>query len=163
MRPTGEMHSTMKWKKWQCRILGGAGDGHFVCVTICYEINNNRKEFVMALAYRYTHAIVCRLSDSFEKNAVGTTGVINMPLARQQHAMYVSTLRLLGLDVIELPPDEALPDCVFVEDTAIVVNGTALITRPGHPNRQKEVSFQLRKHTFTRCCFRCVWTRGYWS
>ena len=45
----------------------------------------------------------------------------------------------MGLDVIELPPDELLPDCVFVEDTAVVVNGQALITRPGHPNRQKEV------------------------
>ncbi|XP_077867082.1 N(G),N(G)-dimethylarginine dimethylaminohydrolase 1-like [Saccoglossus kowalevskii] len=45
----------------------------------------------------------------------------------------------LGLDVIELPADEALPDCVFVEDTAVIHNGVALITRPGHPSRRKEV------------------------
>jgi len=93
----------------------------------------------MANAFKFTHAVVCRLPDSFEKNAVGTKGVINLEKAKQQHSEYVSTLRRLGLDVIELPPDEQLPDCVFVEDTAVVVNGQALITRPGHPSRQKEV------------------------
>lgn len=49
-------------------------------------------------------------------------------------------LRDLGLDVIELPPDENLPECAFVEDTAVVCNGIALICRPGDSNRQKEVS-----------------------
>jgi len=82
---------------------------------------------------------VCRLPDSFATNAIGINGTIDLNLAKEQHATYVSLLRELGLDVIELPPDEALPDCVFVEDTAIVVNGTALICRPGHPARQKEV------------------------
>lgn len=93
----------------------------------------------MSNSFKYTHAIVCRVPDSFETGAIGAKGV-NMSLARQQHAEYVTTLRRLGLDVIELPADEALPDCVFVEDTAVVVNGTALITRPGAPSRQKEVS-----------------------
>lgn len=90
----------------------------------------------MANAFKFTHAIVCRLADSFASNSVSG---FNLSLAKEQHAAYVSSLRRLGLDVIELPPDEALPDCVFVEDTAVVVNGTALITRPGHPGRQKEV------------------------
>lgn len=93
----------------------------------------------MALSYRYTHAVVCRIPNSYKTNASGTTGEIDLPLAREQHATYVSSLRRLGLDVIELPSDEALPDCVFVEDTAVVVNGTAFITRPGHANRQSEV------------------------
>nr|CAH0102288.1 unnamed protein product [Daphnia galeata] len=91
----------------------------------------------MANAFKFTHAIVCRLPDSFQKNSSATSD-FNLSLAKEQHAAYVSTLRRLGLDVIELPPDEALPDCVFVEDTAVVVNGTALITRPGLPSRQKE-------------------------
>ncbi len=92
----------------------------------------------MANSFKFTHAVVCRLADSFEKSVVSSSG-FNLSLAKEQHAEYVSALRRLGLDVIELPPDEALPDCVFVEDTAVVVNGTALITRPGHPSRQKEV------------------------
>ena len=92
----------------------------------------------MANAFKFTHAIVCRLPDSFQKNSSATSD-FNLSLAKEQHAAYVSTLRRLGLDVIELPPDEALSDCVFVEDTAVVVNGTALITRPGLQSRQKEV------------------------
>ncbi|KAI4471069.1 dimethylarginine dimethylaminohydrolase [Holotrichia oblita] len=44
----------------------------------------------------------------------------------------------IRLDVIELPPDETLPECVFVEDTAVICNGTALITRPGAAHRSKE-------------------------
>jgi dimethylargininase len=43
------------------------------------------------------------------------------------------------LDVIELPADESLPEGVFVEDTAVICDGTALICRPGLPGRIKEV------------------------
>ena len=47
--------------------------------------------------------------------------------------------RKLGLDVIELQADEALPEGVFVEDTAVICNGTALICRPKTSGRLKEV------------------------
>lgn len=103
----------------------------------------------MSNPFKYTHAIVCRLSESFETGAIGAKNV-DLSLAKQQHAEYVATLRRLGLDVIELPPDEALPDCVFVEDTAVVVNGTAFITRPGAPSRQKEVSLLGRVRAIPR-------------
>lgn len=94
----------------------------------------------MALAFKYTHAIVCRVADSFVSDAKKKHGVsVDIQLAKEQHAAYITCLRQLGIDVIELPPDEALPSCVFVEDTAVVVNGTALITRPGDPGRIKEV------------------------
>ena len=56
-----------------------------------------------------------------------------------------SLLRDLGLDVIELPPDENIPECTYVEDTAVVCNGIALITRPGAPHRLKEVNNYLLK------------------
>lgn len=54
-----------------------------------------------------------------------------------------SLLREIGLDVIELPPDESLPECAFVEDTAVLCNGIALITRPGASNRIKEVCITI--------------------
>merc|ERR1711911_333455 len=102
------------------------------------ERESRHQKIIMAQIYRYTHAVVCRLPDSFKTNALGTVGTIDLNLAKEQHAIYVSSLRRLGLDVIELPSDEALPDCVFVEDTAVVVNGTAFITRPGHVSRRNE-------------------------
>ena len=46
----------------------------------------------------------------------------------------------LGLEVVVLEADESSPDCVFVEDPAVVCNGKALITNPGHPNRKGETT-----------------------
>ncbi|XP_064088582.1 N(G),N(G)-dimethylarginine dimethylaminohydrolase 1 [Macrobrachium rosenbergii] len=92
-------------------------------------------------AFRYTHAIVCRIPDSYKTNALGVTSPIDLPKARKQHESYVAALREIGLDVIELPADETHPDCVFVEDIAVVCNGTALLTRPAHPSREKEVDY----------------------
>jgi dimethylargininase len=37
-----------------------------------------------------------------------------------------------------VPPDEDQPDCVFIEDTAVVIREVALITRPGAPSRRDE-------------------------
>lgn len=60
--------------------------------------------------------------------------------ARAQHAAYREELMRLGLEVAALPPDEDLPDSCFVQDLAIVLNGSALLCRPGAPSRQPETS-----------------------
>lgn len=52
-----------------------------------------------------------------------------MRLADAQHAAYVSALERAGLSVTVIAADEALYDCVFIEDTAIVWHDRALITR----------------------------------
>ena len=64
---------------------------------------------------------------------------IDPGLAAVQHADYEQALRDAGLEVIRLPdlPDD--PDAVFVEDTAILLGGDAIITRPGAPSRAGEV------------------------
>jgi dimethylargininase len=59
--------------------------------------------------------------------------------AREQHAAYVAGLRGLGLDVAVIAGDDGLPDCCFIEDTAIDVGGEVLLTRPGAPSRLAEV------------------------
>lgn len=63
---------------------------------------------------------------------------IDLDLARAQHAEYVNALRNLGCDVIELPPEAALPDSVFVEDTAFILPEAAVVTRPGADSRKAE-------------------------
>jgi len=55
-----------------------------------------------------------------------------------QHAAYVEVLRACGLAVTVLAADEAYPDSVFIEDTAVVSEKVAVITRPGVPSRQGE-------------------------
>ena len=56
---------------------------------------------------------------------------IDLEIARQQHPAYEIALRSLGVEVISLPEEPDLPDSVFVEDTAIVLDECAIITRPG--------------------------------
>lgn len=82
---------------------------------------------------KYTHAVVCRIPKTY-----GSDSQVDYVKTKQQHEAFVRTLRDTGIDVIELPPDEALPLCGFVEDTAVVCNGIALIARPGNVSRQKE-------------------------
>lgn len=91
----------------------------------------------MASNFRYTHAVVCRVPNTFKTSS--DNGINRLEEAKKQHETYVRILRELGLDVIELPPDDAQPQCVFVEDTAVVCNGTALITKPGKAERLQEI------------------------
>jgi dimethylargininase len=60
--------------------------------------------------------------------------------ARRQHAGYRTALETGGFCTRLLPADEAHPDCCFIEDTAILLAGAALATRPGHPSRRGEVA-----------------------
>lgn len=55
-----------------------------------------------------------------------------------QHTEYVDGLRSCGLEVIVLEADERYPDSTFVEDTAVVTEGMAVITSPGAPSRKGE-------------------------
>ena len=65
---------------------------------------------------------------------------INLEIANTQHENYEKALRSLGLKVISLPPAPDLPDSVFVEDIALVLDEIAIITRPGAVSRRKEVT-----------------------
>jgi dimethylargininase len=58
--------------------------------------------------------------------------------ARDQHRAYRDELVRSGYLVHDVATDEGCPDCVFVEDAAVVVGGVALITRPGAPSRREE-------------------------
>jgi len=71
-------------------------------------------------------------------SAVPPDPPINVAVARQQHLQYCMALAESGATVTTLPVDEKCPDSVFVEDTAVVVDRQALITRPGAPSRQLE-------------------------
>ena len=65
---------------------------------------------------------------------------IDLELARLQHDNYISVLKALGCDVLELQAEPDLPDSVFVEDTAVVLPECAIITRPGALSRRAEVN-----------------------
>jgi dimethylargininase len=64
---------------------------------------------------------------------------IDVERARAQHRQYEQALTDLGCRVERLPAEPDLPDAVFVEDVAIVLDELALIARPGAPSRRPEV------------------------
>jgi dimethylargininase len=69
---------------------------------------------------------------------------IDVARARAQHEQYREALRRRGLDVVCLPEEPDLPDSVFVEDTAIVLDEVAVLTRPGADSRKPEVDSVAR-------------------
>ena len=64
---------------------------------------------------------------------------INVGRAAEEHARYEETLRSLGATVIQAPVAPTLPDAVFVEDTALVLDEVAVMTRPGATSRRREI------------------------
>jgi dimethylargininase len=69
---------------------------------------------------------------------IGRTAV-DVDLAREQHAAYVSALAASGWKAAPVPVAEACPDSVFVEDTVVACGDLAVLTRPGAPQRRAEV------------------------
>jgi dimethylargininase len=63
---------------------------------------------------------------------------IDLAKAAGQHRQYEDCLRELGVRVISLPPEPELPDSVFVEDPAVVVDEVGVITRMGAESRRRE-------------------------
>ena len=74
---------------------------------------------------------------------------IDIGCARTQHAAYVRALIEVGCRVVEVPRADHLPDAVFVEDTALVLDEIAIVARPGAATRRAEtaaVARELARH-----------------
>ena len=65
---------------------------------------------------------------------------IDLDIARAQHHEYVSALASIGCQILELPAETDLPDSVFVEDIAFILDEVAVITRPGADSRKPETA-----------------------
>lgn len=64
---------------------------------------------------------------------------IDIALAEKQHAEYEKALERLGCKVERAFPAPELPDSVFVEDCAVVLDELAIITNPGAISRKAEI------------------------
>ena len=85
-------------------------------------------------------ALVREVPDTFT-NALAKffgTGPTDVALARSQQKAYVDALEANGIDVHFIKSDNNHPDCMFVEDQAVVVDGHMLLPVPGHPSRVAE-------------------------
>lgn len=64
---------------------------------------------------------------------------IDLQIASEQHQQYENALNSIGCNVISLPEMPDMPDSVFVEDTAVILDEVAIITNPGAVSRQPEI------------------------
>ena len=74
---------------------------------------------------------------------------IDVTRARAELEAYEEALRELGCEVVRLPAAPDMPDSVFVEDAAVVLDELAVITRPGAAARRAEtaaVADAIRPH-----------------
>lgn len=88
----------------------------------------------------FTRAVVCAPAPTFAEGLTSVDfGAPNFDLAVAQHEVYCAALEEIGLDLIRLPADPRHPDSTFVEDTAILTDRVAILTRPGAASRKGEV------------------------
>jgi dimethylargininase len=100
---------------------------------------------------RFTQAIVRPPAANF---AAGISSVVgggspDVAVALEQHARYCETLRDCGLQLTTLAADSRFPDSTFIEDTAVLTVGAAIVTRPGAASRLAEALLtreSLRDH-----------------
>jgi dimethylargininase len=89
--------------------------------------------------FDFTHAIVREPGrsavDGLREDKAQT---LSFEKIAAEHRGYVAALRDLGLIVDVLPPLEAFPDSLFVEDPALVFPDGAILLRPGAPSREGE-------------------------
>jgi dimethylargininase len=86
-------------------------------------------------------AIVRPPSASFARGLTrGHLGPPDLERALAQHRDYVRALEHGGVRVIALEPDDDHPDSTFVEDAAVLLPGSAVLTHPGAPSRRGEVA-----------------------
>jgi len=65
---------------------------------------------------------------------------IDYARASTQHKEYQSALKALGCELVTVSAADNLPDAVFVEDAAIVLDEVAVMTRPGAVSRRGELA-----------------------
>ncbi len=89
---------------------------------------------------RFEHAITRLPGQTFSHGLTSSgEGSPSIEKARDQHERYCDVLRTCGLTVDLLAAALEYPDSTFVEDTAILTAGLAIITRPGAPSRLGEI------------------------
>ena len=65
---------------------------------------------------------------------------VDVALARAQHAAYASALAAGGWVIRQVPAADDCPDSVFIEDTVVICEDLAVLTRPGAAARRAEVA-----------------------
>ncbi|BBM82345.1 dimethylarginine dimethylaminohydrolase family protein [Candidatus Uabimicrobium amorphum] len=98
----------------------------------------------------YKYALTRKPGENFHSGQTeAQLGAPQQSLVLQQHQTYCEALRKCNIDVQILEAHQDYPDAPFVEDTAVVTENLAIITRLGAKSRQGEeqsIREQLSQH-----------------
>ena len=92
--------------------------------------------------FHYTRVVFGTLSPSFVAQSLRhqePAKPIDLEKAMRQHENYMTQVKNLIPHAVQIAADDALPDLVYVEDPAVVLDGKALITRMGQASREGEI------------------------
>ncbi|KAI1722977.1 N(G),N(G)-dimethylarginine dimethylaminohydrolase 1 [Ditylenchus destructor] len=80
---------------------------------------------------KFTHAVVVKIPRTVKFEDKKTASKIDFELARKQQEDLNDTLREAHIELVEIFPEEnCAVNSLFVDDSVVFINGTALITRP---------------------------------
>lgn len=91
----------------------------------------------MTIGKAYTRAPGARLATECELTHL-QRAPIDLGRAVAQHAAYEDALAAAGFELVRLAPLDDCADAIFVEDTALVLGGNAVILNPGVASRRGE-------------------------
>lgn len=91
---------------------------------------------------RYAHALVRPPAATFDQaiRPEGNPEPIDVALARRQHDAYVEVLEAHVGSLTRVTPDDAYPDCCFIEDPCFVVGRYAFVAPMAATSRDGEAS-----------------------
>ncbi len=90
-------------------------------------------------SYQFTHALCREPARSVTQGLrLEDLGNPDFDALCRQHDIYIEALKEAGATVNIMPARKAYPDSVFVEDTALVLDGVAILLNPGAPSRARE-------------------------
>lgn len=85
-------------------------------------------------------ALLREVADTFDRAIVSDGGrAPDVARARRQHESYAAALRRAGYAIEIVAADNDHPDCVFIEDMAVVIGSVAVAARPGAEERRGEL------------------------
>ncbi|HYO01213.1 MAG TPA: arginine deiminase family protein [Mycobacterium sp.] len=87
------------------------------------------------------YALVCRPAETLADGIVTfiERQRLDLELAKRQWDGYVAALHRSGWPTVTIDGDDAMPDCVFVEDAVVMFGDLAVITNPRQPARNPEI------------------------
>jgi dimethylargininase len=119
----------------------------FVLLTILATLTIGRRVYAWAFGLRVVAppsvqrvALVRAPATTLAKGQVTHVKrrVVKFAKAEQQWEAYVSALEAEGFTTLQIDADDAHPDCVFIEDTVVMLGQVAVITSPGAESREGE-------------------------